>query len=313
MTDTDHRPQLKAAEVSTEVQLDEDRVPGPAYVDLTSAESQRKRIIPKHWATREAAGRHVRLAAERNAHRAAYHGVRSPGYAALAAGYAVRGLFVTAIRIIEWRPDAKSLPTGVSANVSQRFCLKVMGQLENDMILGTSAYKQGRETRKARGIIIAVTAAAAALVIVAMAAYAPWWAWALLAAAVFTALARAGRPQGKTITTKAEIPAQVQPPTQDVITRALGSIGIAEINKVLRDGGTIGFPSPVREDGPGWRAEVDLPYGVTAAQVNARREQLASGLRRPRPGAARGSGNAVRRRARRGRHRAAAGRPGRRA
>ena len=143
MTDTDHRPQLKAAEVSTEVQLDEDRVPGPAYVDLTSAESQRKRIIPKHWATREAAGRHVRLAAERNAHRAAYHGVRSPGYAALAAGYAVRGLFVTAIRIIEWRPDAKSLPTGVSANVSQRFCLKVMGQLENDMILGTSAYKQG--------------------------------------------------------------------------------------------------------------------------------------------------------------------------
>ena len=41
------------------------------------------------------------------------------------------------------------------------------------------------------------------------------------------------------------------------------------------------FPSPVREDGPGWRAEVDLPYGVTAAQVIDRREQLASGLRRP--------------------------------
>jgi DNA segregation ATPase FtsK/SpoIIIE, S-DNA-T family len=41
------------------------------------------------------------------------------------------------------RPDAKSLPTGVSANVSLRFCLKVMGQLENDMILGTSAYKNG--------------------------------------------------------------------------------------------------------------------------------------------------------------------------
>jgi S-DNA-T family DNA segregation ATPase FtsK/SpoIIIE len=37
----------------------------------------------------------------------------------------------------------------------------------------------------------------------------------------------------------------------------------------------------VREDGPGWRAEVDLPYGVTAAMVTERREQLASGLRRP--------------------------------
>jgi S-DNA-T family DNA segregation ATPase FtsK/SpoIIIE len=41
------------------------------------------------------------------------------------------------------RPDKASLPTGVSANVSVRFCLKVMGQLENDMILGTSAYKNG--------------------------------------------------------------------------------------------------------------------------------------------------------------------------
>jgi S-DNA-T family DNA segregation ATPase FtsK/SpoIIIE len=27
--------------------------------------------------------------------------------------------------------------------VSTRFCLKVMGQVENDMILGTSAYKNG--------------------------------------------------------------------------------------------------------------------------------------------------------------------------
>jgi len=41
------------------------------------------------------------------------------------------------------RPDAQSLPTGVSSNVSQRFALKVMDQTANDMILGTSAYKNG--------------------------------------------------------------------------------------------------------------------------------------------------------------------------
>jgi S-DNA-T family DNA segregation ATPase FtsK/SpoIIIE len=41
------------------------------------------------------------------------------------------------------RPDKDSLPTGVSGNVSTRFCLKVAGQIENDMILGTSAYKNG--------------------------------------------------------------------------------------------------------------------------------------------------------------------------
>ena len=41
------------------------------------------------------------------------------------------------------RPDAKSIPTGISANAVLRMCLKVMGQTENDMVLGTSAYKAG--------------------------------------------------------------------------------------------------------------------------------------------------------------------------
>jgi DNA segregation ATPase FtsK/SpoIIIE, S-DNA-T family len=41
------------------------------------------------------------------------------------------------------RPDKDSLPTGISGNVSIRFCLRVAGQVENDMILGTSAYKNG--------------------------------------------------------------------------------------------------------------------------------------------------------------------------
>jgi S-DNA-T family DNA segregation ATPase FtsK/SpoIIIE len=54
------------------------------------------------------------------------------------------------------RPDAKSLPTGISANAVLRFCLKVMGQTENDMVLGTSSYKNGIKAtmfgRRDRGI-----------------------------------------------------------------------------------------------------------------------------------------------------------------
>jgi len=72
----------------------------------------------------------------------------------------------------------------------------------------------------------------------------------------------------------------VQPPDAGVIVRALGSIGIAEINRAITAGTFPPLPLPVREDGPGWRAEIDLPYGVTATQVIDRREQLASGLRR---------------------------------
>ena len=41
------------------------------------------------------------------------------------------------------RPYKDSLPTVVCGNVSTRFCLKVAGQVENDMMLGTSAYKNG--------------------------------------------------------------------------------------------------------------------------------------------------------------------------
>jgi S-DNA-T family DNA segregation ATPase FtsK/SpoIIIE len=54
------------------------------------------------------------------------------------------------------RPDAKSLSTGVTSNVSMRFCLRVMDQVANDMVLGTSAYKTG-----VRATLMTVTKAAA--------------------------------------------------------------------------------------------------------------------------------------------------------
>ena len=41
------------------------------------------------------------------------------------------------------RPDRDSLPTGVAANVGTRLCLRVMDQVANDMILGTSSYQRG--------------------------------------------------------------------------------------------------------------------------------------------------------------------------
>ena len=40
-------------------------------------------------------------------------------------------------------PDKDSLPPGITRNVNTRFCLSVADQIANDMILGTSAYKNG--------------------------------------------------------------------------------------------------------------------------------------------------------------------------
>jgi S-DNA-T family DNA segregation ATPase FtsK/SpoIIIE len=261
--------QLRAVDAGTEVRLDEDQAARPAYVDLTGGEAQRRPLIPDHWRTRENAKRHVQLALARHGHAAAYHGLRAPAYFFKASMFAVWGVFVVARRVIAWWhiPGMTRLEWEAAAN----------GLLNEHLRL----HKQGRETRKARGTILALCLAGLAAAFAAMWVFAPWWAWALAAAALFALFALAGRPQGKTITTRAEVPAQVQPPDKDVIVRALGALGIAEINRAIAAAAFPPFPSPVREDGPGWRAEVDLPYGVTASMVIDRREQLASGLRRP--------------------------------
>ena len=260
---------LRAVDAQTEVRLGEDNTEAPSYVDLTSGGPQRRPIIPEHWRTWDNARRHIALAAARHGHRAAYHGVRSPAYFVKALGFAIWGVIVTARRLITWWhiPGTTRLEWQAAAD----------GLLNDHLRL----HRQGRETRRARGTILALCLTALAAAAAAMAAYASPWAWALLAAGLFVAFALAGRPAGKTITTRAELPAQVHPPTQDVIIRALGSIGIAEINKAIKDLAFPPLPARVREDGPGWRAEIDLPYGVTASMVIDRREQLASGLRRP--------------------------------
>jgi S-DNA-T family DNA segregation ATPase FtsK/SpoIIIE len=258
---------LRATDAHTEVRTDESA--GPAYVDLTSGEAQRRPLIPGHWRTWEAARTHIRLAAARHGHRTAYHGLRSPAYFARALGFAVWGVVLTIKRLISWWhiPGTTRLEWEAAAN----------GLLNDHLRL----HRAGKETRRARGTILALCLAGLAAAIVAMARYAPPWAWAPLGLVLFIAFALAGRPQGKTITTRAELPAAVQPPDRDVIVRALGSLGIAQVNKAIAESTFPPLPAPVREDGPGWRAEVDLPFGVTAAMVIERRPQLASGLRRP--------------------------------
>ncbi len=262
---------LRAVDAQTEVRVDEDQAAAPAYVDLTTGDSQRRPLIPEHWRTRENARRHVSLAAARHGHRFAYHGLRSPSYFFKALGFAVWGVVTVLRQVIAWWhiPGTGALEREAAAN----------GLLNDHLRI----HKAAKETRKARGTILALILAGLAAAVAAMVAFAPWWGWALAAVVLFVLFALAGRPHGKTITTKAELPAQVQPPTQEVVTRALGALGISGISQAIAKGefGGRNFPSPVREDGPGWRFEVDLPYGVTATQIIERREQLASGLRRP--------------------------------
>ena len=70
--------------------------------------------------------------------------------------------------------------------------------------------------------------------------------------------------------------------TAELVRRALLSVQLSGINSaVAKDPNAITFPVEIHRDGPGHLAVVDLPYGVEAADVIARRGRLASGLRLP--------------------------------
>src|SRR5262249_46292448 len=91
---------LRAVDAGTEARTAEST--GPAHVDLSEARAQRKPAIPAHWRTREAAREHVRLAAARHGHAAAYHGVRLPAYLVLTAWWALVGVIRTVGLLLAW-------------------------------------------------------------------------------------------------------------------------------------------------------------------------------------------------------------------
>jgi DNA segregation ATPase FtsK/SpoIIIE, S-DNA-T family len=102
------------------------------------------------------------------------------------------------------------------------------------------------------------------------------------AALLLALLGLYGRPADKPLLDTAVMVPRVARLTSDVVVRALSVLGLAGINQALaRNPKAISFPAPITRDGPGWRADVDLPYGVTAGEVLDRRDRLASGLGRP--------------------------------
>jgi S-DNA-T family DNA segregation ATPase FtsK/SpoIIIE len=204
-------------------------------------------------------------------HRSRYHGLRAPGYLIVLAWHVVRGAARLTSRLMAWW----HWPHGWQLE-SQAVAVGRVGHHE-----AMRAHVEGKKTRAARGRIVGVGLAVAIALAVVVAALAPWWVWALIGLAAAVVLERHGRTAGKPVVRAAVVSPAYSPPTPEVITRALGSLGVAAINDAIRNGDGIRFISDVHRDGEGWGCDLDLPYGVTAGMILARREQLASGLRRP--------------------------------
>lgn len=227
-------------------------------------------IVPKHLRTWQGVKKAAAWRYKRGRHHVMFHLFWSPKRLWLTARWAPAGFAGLVFAQIGWWWVAEQTPLRLEAVAS------------GDQQRWLQLHKHVREVRLVRGLVllgeVGVTGAAGALVTV----YAPL-AWVPIGLVAAPLLAWVGRPADKPILTSAVVPVAFEQLSREVIVRALGALGIGEMNKALAKDpeNAIVLVDVIARDGPGWLARLDLPHGVTAGQVSEKREELASGLRRP--------------------------------
>jgi DNA segregation ATPase FtsK/SpoIIIE, S-DNA-T family len=245
----------------------EPAVSQPVYSDVTLTPGERKPILPPWLAGRDAIKHHARHYMGHAWHAARFHGLRLPWYITLTVFWATWGVLSIGQKYIRWLLFPVPLEVYTDAIADGHHAWHRTNNVHQKLM-------------KVRLIVSACVLAAVLVAGVGLRHNLPGLVWPPVIAAGVLLLAKMGR-GSRRIVEAARVPAAYEALNEDVITRALGSLGIPGINAWLKEHTRIAFAGPVRQDGPGWRAEVDLPFGVTATQIIEKREQLASGLRRP--------------------------------
>lgn len=244
-------------------------VAGPGYLGRLMA-ARRRAVVPvwlKSTAELKTAAEWV---ARHYAHAAGYHALRSPVYAARLTLQSPAGAAKFIGGTLRWVADREGEPVRLAA----------VRREDAAEYLKLSRQRDGRvRLRTLVSVLAMFVGLGAALAIYVLA---PGWLQALSVSALVMALGFNGRHADAPVIHRAvEMPKAVKL-TSDIVLRALGALGIPAINQAQgkgRDG--FEFTAPITRDGPGWRAEGNLPYGVTVTDIIERRERLASGLRRP--------------------------------
>jgi len=231
--------------------------------------AQRRPVVPGWFADRQTRRHAARWAVRHAAHHVAFHGIRGPKYLARTLICAPRGLALAVYHGWRWLFDREGHELRLHAVATRdQKAYATMARIRKDRV----------RTRLLAAAVTVGMAVIAAVIVHLVWAPGLW----LLAAAVVGGLGYLGRPRTVPLIDRAVVTPAAERITPDVIVRALEKLGLAGINAALKaDPLAIRFIAPgVGRDGPGWRAELDLPYGVTVAEVMDRRDKLASGLRR---------------------------------
>ena len=242
---------------------------GPGYWDRMR-KARRRAIIPAWAASRAQVKASAKWLAGYHAHIAAYHAVRTPAYVAKLAARSPQGAVKAAGATARWLADAEGKP------------LRAWAVREAHAVEYFRLSQQRNARVRLRGLLFVLGSLVGIGAAVALYVLAPTWMLAAAGASVVLALGWLGAPADKPVIQRAVERPKADKLTSDMVLRALGSLGITAINQAQAKGGPgLSFTAPITRDGPGWRAEGDLPHGVTVTDVIDRRDRLASGLRRP--------------------------------
>lgn len=241
--------------------------PGPDPTPVTGI--KRRPILPAWAKSMTEAEAQAKNLGARWGHTAAYHAIRTPWYALQLGALAPRGAARCIAGTWRWATDAEGSPVR-SAAVRREDASEYM-----------TLSRQRNDRVKLRMWITAVTCAFGVTTAAVLYVLAPGWLAAIGSLAVLV-LGRLGQPADHPVIGPAVVVPKAQKLSSEIVLRALASIGISGINQAISKGRPgLAFTAPITRDGPGWRAEGDLPYGVTASDVIERRDKLAAGLRRP--------------------------------
>ncbi len=256
---------------------------GPVLVDSPAAQrtprlsvdglrrAERRPIVPAYLRSAAEFRDTARWAVGHAVHATGYHVTRTPKYAGKLLIRAPRGRVPcrAGVGAVGVRPGGRAGPPSVACAA-------------RDATEYLALSKQRDRRVRWRGMVGTAGAVTTAGGGGALVFLAPDWIQivsGLLAVVVF---GLAGRVPDKPLLDRAVVVPKAAKLTSDVVVRALSVLGIGGITQALgKNQNAIVFTAPISRDGPGWRAEVDLPPGVTATEVVERRDKLAAGLSRP--------------------------------
>ncbi|MFC9631422.1 cell division protein FtsK [Streptomyces mirabilis] len=251
----------------TPVLVDNPKLPAPGV-----RTEKRKPIVPPWLKARSEFLTTARYTADRAGYATMYHSIRAPWYAAQLALMSPRGAcrFIASTNRWLWDREAASL---------RDYAVRTE-DVEEYMRL---ARLRGNRVRL-RGLVTVVAAVFGLGFAIWLYVMAPEFLWVFAAGGVFT-MGFFGQQPDAPVIGPAVMRTELQKLTGTIVLRALDAIGNAKISAAVKDFGNksahgMGFTSEICRDGPGYRAELDLPLGVTPDDVVEKREALASGLRR---------------------------------